>query len=192
MKPSILAIDFETTGLDPLTHEPIQVGAALVRPDWTVAHKFATLIRPVRLDVISLEAMGVHQIGLDVLGGAPEAAHVLAALVDWSRLAEGPVTITGWNVAFDLGFLEALERAHQLKVARRADGPVWDLMNVRKALKRKGLVANQRLGTVAAHFGIEFQAHDALADILATVAIGARALKGHPDLIPIWLTDCPF
>lgn len=98
MRGELIAIDLETTGLDPLEDAIIEVGAVRMR-DGTIIEEFSTLVdpgRPIPQNVTSLT--GIRS--TDVIG-APPIEQVVPAI----RAFAGNAPLVGHNVAFDTGFL---------------------------------------------------------------------------------------
>lgn len=93
-------IDFETTGLDPVTDEIIEVGALRVRNHKVVA-SYAQLVSPGRL--LPTEIIELTGIDDAMLAGQPVIADILPGFVDFL----GDDIIIGHNVTFDLQFLAA-------------------------------------------------------------------------------------
>ena len=85
-------------------------------------------------------------------------------------------TIVGYNCTFDIGFLREFFRLNNDKYYGSWFSS-YNMIDVHKlftALRGSGLypeleaLENMKLETVANHYGIEIQAHDALSDIYAT------------------------
>lgn len=91
-------IDFETTGLDPVTDEIIEVGALRVRNHNIVA-TYAQLISPGR--ILPTEIVKLTGIDDAMLVGQPVIADILPGFVDFL----GDDIMIGHNVTFDLQFL---------------------------------------------------------------------------------------
>jgi DNA helicase-2/ATP-dependent DNA helicase PcrA len=162
---SIVALDVETTGLDPARDEVVEVGA--VRLDAGVeTASFHALVRP----TVPLGVSGsVHGLSEERLAreGRP-AADVFADLAAFV----GPLPIAGHNARFDTAILEAHARragvalslpppSDTLGIARR----LWDL-------------PRYDLAACASHAGVPApEAHRALAD--ARVAAGLLVRLGE-------------
>src|ERR1041384_2757555 len=75
----LAAIDFETTGVQPGYHEPVEI--AIIPLDETLrpccyCRPFHSFIRPLRPDRADPAAMAIHRIPLDVLLAAPTPGDV--------------------------------------------------------------------------------------------------------------------
>lgn len=176
MQPRILLFDFETTGLQAGYHEPIQIAALLVTPELEEVASFETLIRPLRPENASPEALEIHKKPLEELLAAPHPADVLKRLRDFAEPA-GSAIACGFNVRFDLRFLAALEQEHGITIPREAD----PILCARVAyLDSKGLsiyTKGTKLTNLCGLYGIDTEgAHDALADVRMTLKL-LRAMK---------------
>jgi DNA polymerase-3 subunit epsilon len=101
-------IDTETTGLDPVKGEVIEIAIVTetVSPDGggTVIESWSTKIAPERIEDASPKALEVNGYTPEAWAGAPTFAEVAPEIT--RRLASGSV-IAGHNVGFDVGFIEA-------------------------------------------------------------------------------------
>lgn len=97
--PSLVAIDLETTGLDPQKDAIIEIAAvrfsgARVEAEWT------TLVNPGRpIPPLITQLTGITN---DMVRNAPVLQAVIQELVDFI----GDSTVVGHNVRFDIGFLQ--------------------------------------------------------------------------------------
>jgi DNA polymerase-3 subunit epsilon len=170
----LVAIDVETTGLEPGRDRIIEIAAVRFACDAAGAEvdRFAGLVNPGRPIPPGASAVnGIHD--HDVVG-APTAAEVLPAFLDWLGAPDG-VWLIAHHAGFDAGMLGAelgaLGIDHGLE-------PVIDTLPLSRA-KWPG-AANHRLGTLAAMLGLETQpTHRALDDARALralwLALGVRA-----------------
>ncbi|MCG8556216.1 MAG: 3'-5' exonuclease [Proteobacteria bacterium] len=173
----LVAIDFETTGLQPESDRVIEVGAACF-DHGTLSRLRQWLVNPGV--PVSEEARKVHQIGDDELTQAPPFGHVLAELVP---LLEGRVPVA-YNAAFDRKFLQAECRRAGFALAQpppalRSD-VVWidPLVWVRELERDQ---AGNRLTEVCERMGITLeQAHRAAGDAEAA----GRVLLGLANRMP--------
>ena len=103
-----LWIDTETTGLDPVKGEVIEIAIVTetVAPDGggTIIESWATKIAPERIEDASPKALEVNGYTPEAWAGAPTFAEVAPEIA--RRLASGSV-VCGHNVGFDVGFIEA-------------------------------------------------------------------------------------
>ena len=95
-------LDTETTGLDPLIHEIIEIAVITQRHDGKV-DRFVCRVRPAHIETAHPRALEINGYDPDLWQGAPvfsEIADELAARLKWG-------IIIGHNVEFDLSFLRA-------------------------------------------------------------------------------------
>jgi DNA polymerase-3 subunit epsilon/ATP-dependent DNA helicase DinG len=98
MRGELVAIDIETTGLDPYHDAIIEVGAVRFR-DGVIIDEYSTLVDPGRpIPAMSTNITGIRN--QDVIG-----APVIAAIVPALRDFIGHAPIIGHNVGFDAAFL---------------------------------------------------------------------------------------
>ena len=151
-----VAIDVETTGLDPNSDRIIEVGAVKFRGDETIG-QFQSLIDPGADVEISEFIEGYTGIKRQDLVDAPSFQDVANDIL-WFI---GSAPIVGHNVRFDLGFLGS----HGLPITSQVSD-VYDLARVFLPDAQ-----SYRLGAVAAELGVQFvegEAHRALYDARVT------------------------
>jgi DNA polymerase-3 subunit alpha (Gram-positive type) len=95
----VVAVDLETTGLSPRTHDIVEIGAVRIEGG-DVVDRFQTLVRPRRrgLSDVARRMTGIRP---EELEQAPDLEEAIAA---FNRFAAGAVLVAH-NAAFDLGFL---------------------------------------------------------------------------------------
>ena len=177
-----LVFDFETTGLKPGRHEPIQVAALLLDDNMTELGAFDALMRPLLPELASPEALAVNGRSLADLAAEPHPREVLGRFAEFVAAAREPVVMVGHNVGFDLEFLRHAEATHELAFPRR-EAAVDTCDMARIHLESRGAIANSKLATVASYYGIEFRAHDALGDVRATAGLLDRFKAEAPALV---------
>jgi len=178
----VLWIDTETTGIDPAKHGIIQI-AALMEIAGEVVEEFEAKFQPHAGAEINADALAVS-------GTTPEALWArgtsLDAYFEFSRWIGKHIDKfdkldkaypAGYNVRFDLDFVERWFRhsGNKYGTGSYQNWRYLDPLPILYQLDYAGRIAlpDYKLGTVAAHYGIELQAHDALSDVRA-----ARALHG--------------
>lgn len=163
----LLAIDLETTGLDPSRHEVLSVGMVPVHGlsiELGGAQELA--VRPTGLGGVGQSA-AVHGITDDLAAGArplPEVLpRVLAALEGRALLAH--------HARIETSFLAAACRAHGLSLP---DLVVVDTVQLQRRVLARGRsrahIREEELGLAVArrHLGLPtYRSHDALTDALA-------------------------
>ncbi len=152
MPRSYVALDLETTGLDPDRDAIIEVGA--VRFDLNgPSETFSTFVDPKR--PISYRIERLTNIGDKDVAGAPQFAEIGADLEAFI----GTDPVVGQNVGFDLGFLE--------RQRIEPPGPAYDTQELANLLLPD--LIQHSLPAIAEHLGIDFPVqHRALADADAT------------------------
>lgn len=162
--PSIatIALDTETTGLNPLTDRIVQIGAVKLRNGAVVEQDvFDDLVNPgVPIPALST---AIHGIADDAVAGAPHYAEAVKRLSTWA----GPALLVGYATGFDLAVMsEEHKRA----------GLAWEpprFLDVRDLVE---IVApdlpEASLDTAGEWLGVDIKGrHTALGDARATAEI---------------------
>ncbi|MBP3885167.1 MAG: 3'-5' exoribonuclease [Olsenella sp.] len=146
LRSGFIAIDFETTGLDPKGDRIVEVGAVRFE-NCEPVDRFSMLINPGRR--MPPSATEVNHITDRMLLGKPKEREAMGSIVEFlgdALLGETP--LVAHNAQFDMSFLaEALARNGINAIIRSADTLMWSRMLVR------GL-SNYKQGTVARRFRI--------------------------------------
>ena len=172
--------DTETTGLDPSATRPSSWPSS---SRWTGRSSARRTSDAPPLENADAKALEVTKKTLAELATYPlraqafrEFTETLAKYVDKYDKADKFVWI-GQNPEFDVRFVRALFKEHNDNYfGSWFDSRPADLISLAVAAKVKGLIRpeNFKLGTLAAEFGIEFNAHDALADVRVTRDVWMR------------------
>lgn len=176
MPTKVLYFDVETTGRNWFKHDIVQLGL-IIEVDGEVKEEKNFRCQPFSWDEIDQEAMDVTGLTLEDLKSypTPQSVHqellaVLGKYVDKYDKADKYYP-AGYNVDFDINFLGAFFRKNDdnfigswLNWKKLDPLPLLFMEDFAGRLK----LENYKLGTVAAHFGIELDAHDAFSDIRAT------------------------
>ena len=170
---SLLSLDLETTGLDPLKDRIVQAAVLMVDADGSEqATSWHGIVDPGV--PIPVEASAIHGITTERARreGMPpvEALRRMAHLID--DAADHGVPLVIYNAPFDWPFVLAEAQRHGVSIARP---DIVDPLVIDRAVDRfrRG---SRRLDAVATHYGHALgHAHDASADALAAAAI-ARAI----------------
>ncbi len=168
---SFVVFDLETTGLCtvPVPGEMdgiIEIGAYKV-VDGEIREKFSTFVnpeRPGRLDPRIEELTGISDADVK---GAPSYKDVLP---DFVKFCSGSVLVGHNAVGFDFKFIDFYCR----ELGYAVEGRVIDTLTLSQRLLR---LSNNKLNTVADHFGITFNHHRAEDDALATAKIFIELIK---------------
>ena len=199
MEQRLVFFDLETGGLDPKRHPIIQLAAVAIDHAGEVLEAFEAKLRfdPKKANAHSLRKNHYHPgVWAKEAGDPNETAKNFAAFL--RRHATTPMLsaegrsfhvaqLVAHNAAFDGPFLATwYDRLDLYLPARRLVLCTLQLALWHFALTQAKPPANHQLATLCAHFGIPFHAaaaHEALADVIATVQL-FRALSrvAHPLL----------
>jgi len=181
-----LWVDVETTGTDPKLHTVHQVAGQIVI-DGIIIDKFNLEFRPAEGAEINDKALEVsdltrEQILLRTISSEEayeQFNNILTSHVDkYSK--KDKYIFCAYNAKFDADFLSEWYKRNGNKYffGLILGGAYLDPLNLSLLYEiKKGemIFDNHKLGTVAKYFGIELDnAHDALADIVATRKVASR------------------
>lgn len=153
MLDSFVALDLETTGLEPQQDRVVEIGAVRVEHG-AITERYHQLINPGRQLPLRVRRLT----GLDdgLLQDKPTLGEILPGLVSFVN----GLPLVGHNLSFDLAFLPEL--SHR-------GGMVLDTLNLSRILLPR---SRHQLTTLAAELGLnEVDAHRALADAERTAAL---------------------
>ena len=172
LEQTFVALDLETTGLDPDREKIIQVGAVKFQGD-TVLDRFDTFVNPGRAIPDFIQRLtGIRP---DQVSRAPHFSSVSLRLEEF--LEDHP--IVGHNVTFDLRFLDS----HGLKLYN-SHYDTWDLASF--LLPR---TTEYSLGALARQFDLyHHRAHQAIDDAEATQQLFVTLLRRAEELDPSLFT----
>ncbi len=187
--PTYVALDLETTGLDPLHDSIIEIGAVRFN-DNRIEAEWSTLVNPrVPISHFITRLTGITN---NMVMNAPLISEVLSDVIAFA----GELPIVGHNIGFDLAFLN---RAGALKTNLCIDTYEMAAVLLPSASRYNLSALGQQLGI------IQPATHRALDDAKATHAVFLELLKRLADL-PIelvaeivrlsqglaWKADLPF
>ena len=156
---SYIAFDIETTGLDPMENEIIEIGALKVR-EGRVAERFMEFIRPV--SPVSPAITALTGITNEMVADANPRSQVVSDFLDFC----GDDVLIGHNVIFDYSFV---------KCSAVQDGLTFEKMGIdtlKIARKVHADLDSKSLGRLCSHYHIENKsAHRAYHDALATAKL---------------------
>lgn len=159
MLKSYIAFDVETTGLNPMENEIIEIGALKVR-DGKVAERFMEFIHPTA--PISAAITNLTGITNEMVAGARPRCEVVSDFLDF---CEDDILI-GHNVSFDYSFM---------KCSAAADGLPFEKLGIdtlKIAKKVHSDLDSKSLDSLCAYYNIENRAaHRAYHDALATAKL---------------------
>lgn len=164
-----VALDLETTGLDPEWDSIIEIGMVRVRRGEVVA-EYSTLVNPgMPIDDFIAELTGITN---DMLAAAPALPEVLPAARDFL----GDDIILGHNINFDINFIYDNCEYQGLKPV--SNGYIDTMRISRRVLPD---LKHHRLGDIVNALGVDHaQAHRAIGDCHATIDC-YKALLAHID-----------
>lgn len=172
----LLFIDLEMTGLNPLTHEIIEIGAVVVNGrTLEVEKEYEAKIQPKHIELATAEALQIN-------GYTPEKWRDARPLVDvlneLNTLASKGM-IAGWNVWVDAKFLEIAYLKEN--VPWDFDYHVLDVIPMAWEYAQKDPELKElRLSALCERIGVpRDNMHQALADIQTTVAVFKKLVEKH-------------
>jgi DNA polymerase III epsilon subunit-like protein len=173
----ITFIDTETTGLDLLTHEVIDVAALQVSWEgdkFTEISRFSTKIKPLAIESASVIALKINGYSKRKWREAQHAATFLPLLRAYIETSEA---VVGQNLVFDYRFINKMFDANDV------ERPKWPQYIDTKWLADQ-LVHDQKLKRSSLDFLCEHyqipvvgRAHTALTDVLRTFELFKTLLK---------------
>jgi DNA polymerase III epsilon subunit-like protein len=182
-----LWIDTETTGLNPVYHEIIEIAILVesVLPDGTgtIVSSWATKISPERIDRADAKALEVNGYTPEAWAGAPRFGEVAPQIAE--LLASGSL-VCGHNVGFDVAFISAsfalIGSGSKVRI------PYHKLDTVTLAYAAwngAGTGPGLSLDKLRKHLGIPMEgAHSALKDALDARTVYYEALKALRGAAP--------
>ena len=176
---TLVALDLETTGLNPLEDRIVQAAVVLVGADGTVSDQSWDGIVDPGVPIPG-GASNVHGITTERarLEGMPplEALRRIADLLNEAAYEDTPLVI--YNAPFDWPFVLAEAQRYGVSLAAP---DIVDPLVIDRAVDRYRR-GSRRLDAVAAHHGHELgHAHDARADAIAAVAIARAIGTRYPE-----------
>lgn len=156
---TIVSVDLETTGTNPLTDKITEIGAVKI-VDGKIAEEWSALINPgIPIPERIIEITGIDD---EMVADKPSISEIFG---DFLCFCNG-CTLLGQNIIeFDSKFLEKTANDLGYKFDKEYEDT---LILARKILPQ---LKNHKLNTIADEFGIEFRHHRALSDAYATAEI---------------------
>ena len=176
---TLVALDLETTGLDPVADRIVQAAVVLVADDGSVSDmSWDGIVDPgVQIPVGASNIHGITTERARHEGMPPvEALRHIARLV--GDAADEGIPLVIYNAPFDWPFVLAEAQRHGVSIGKPE---IVDPLVIDRAMDRYRR-GNRKLDTVAAHYGYDLgQAHDARADAIAAVAIARGVAARYPE-----------
>jgi DNA polymerase III epsilon subunit family exonuclease len=110
-KHNLAFIDIETTGLDVIDHEIIEIGCVLSTPDLKVIEEFELKVKPEHLEFADPTSMKINHYEESAWVDALSLKEAMKIL---SEKAKDSIMV-GQNIAFDSGFLEHAFAKYHIK-----------------------------------------------------------------------------
>jgi DNA polymerase III alpha subunit (gram-positive type) len=182
-------IDTETTGLDPVMNDIIELGA-IIEIDGVKVAEFQGNCQPVNFNKVSHHALKVNKTTIEELKTYDTPKQMLINFVKFLGKHHTPkdnskYVIHGQNTPFDVRFLKKF--FHKMGYDSYAFHKIFDyhtadLLELTALLRQKGIIpakSNLKLETMAKFFGVvQENAHTALDDIRVTYEI-YKCIKTH-------------
>ncbi len=159
------ALDFETTGLNPLIDRMVEVGIVRFTMD-EVLDTYQSLVNPQR-DIPGRVSM-IHGITADMVQQAPMVRDILDEVAGFI----GNSILIIQNSRFDLSIMDAAYRSHDLKTPSMMSFDTLTL--ARKAFPH---LPNYKLGTLCDSFNIPIRAHRALSDAYGCMDVFRNVIR---------------
>lgn len=157
-------IDIETTGLDPINHEIIEIGGVITTPDLEVIEEFEIKIKPEHIENADPISMKINHYKEEDWQDAVSFAEGMKLFGEKTKDA----IMVGQNVAFDSGFIE--NGFSRLKIKNPMHYHKLDTISIAWARFHKDIdFEHFSLREMCNHFGIENKnSHTGLGDARAT------------------------
>jgi len=159
--------DIETTGLNAVEDEVIEIGAIRVGSDWNIIDRYSVLIEPtVQIPEEITSLTGISQLDVD-----RDGVSIADGLAGFKGFV-GDLPIFFHHAQFDLDFIQRAAQATEVNF----NNPIFDSLGV--ARRTWPNLENHKLGTLAKHVGCQqASAHRALTDSTTTLAVLQAAVK---------------
>lgn len=166
-------IDIETTGLNLIKHEIIEIGCVLTNAELEVIEEFELKIKPENIEVADPVALKINHYNPDNW----QAAQSLAESMKILSLKVKDCIMVGQNVAFDSGFLEYAFA--QTGISNTMHYHKLDTISLAWAkLHSRPDIEHFSLRELCKHFEIKNdQAHTGLGDARATFALYKKLME---------------
>lgn len=153
-----VCLDLETTGLNPKQDRIIEIGMVKVR-EGKVTDTYSRLLNPKQeLDPRIEEITGIR---MEDLMDQPALKEVLPEILEFL----GEDILLGHRVLFDYSFLKRAFTNEKISFERKGIDTLWLARKLVQDCESKSLPK------LCQHYGIEYKAHRALSDAMATVEL---------------------
>jgi DNA polymerase III epsilon subunit family exonuclease len=177
----ILFLDIETTGFSRDWDEIIEVAAILVDEatgkDIDSFHEYIKPHRNITPKITELTRITNAQVA-----NCRSESAVLMDFSEWMTLSK-PDIVVGHNCkAFDLNFIQA--RCNKLGISWNVPTSIVDTLALARQMNKAGLISteNNKQPTLAAYYGIQYDAHSAIEDVKALIKIYNKMTNIEEDV----------
>ena len=174
----ILYLDIETTGFSREWDEIIEIAAILVDSNTGKdIDSFHEYIKPNRKITVKITEL-THITNAQVANCRSETS-VLMDFSEWVTLSN-PDVVIGHNCnSFDLSFIQA--RCNKLGITWKKPVNVIDTLALARQMNKEGIIhtENNKQPTLAAYFGIQYEAHSAIEDVKALIKIYKKMTESN-------------
>jgi len=172
-KHNFVFIDIETTGLNPLLQEIIEIGCVTTTPELEVIEEFELKIKPEQIENADRVALKINHYNPDDWKSADNLEKVMKI---FSKKVKNCIMV-GHNVSFDAGFLEFAFNKTNLKNTMHYHK--LDTVSIAWAKLHKEMDFERfSLHELCARFDIKNkQAHAALSDARATYELYKKLME---------------
>ncbi|MFZ2205266.1 MAG: 3'-5' exonuclease [Minisyncoccia bacterium] len=173
-KHNLAFIDIETTGLNLMQHEIIEIGCIVVSPTFEILEEFALKIKPIHIetaDPVSLKIVHYDEEKWEEAITLKEAIKILADKTEDS-------TMIGHNISFDAAFLD--KAFFETKTKKKFfHFHLLDTISIAYAkLHDREDIEKLSLHELCAYFDIKNEhEHSALSDIRATLELYKKLMS---------------
>lgn len=177
---SVVIFDLETTGLDPQQDRIIEIGAIKLTA-LTPVDEFSSLVAT---DVeLSDEIVRLTGISSAMLEGQPTVDEVLPRFL---QFIQGSILVAH-NAEFDLSMLK-------VAASRLSIDLEWPcLCTLKMARDLLPQLENKKLDTLAAHYGLSFEArHRSIGDVKVTLGVLNGLMNQEASHLTTWAALTPF
>ena len=166
-------IDIETTGLNLLQHEIIEIGCVITTPDLEPIEDFELKIKPKHIESADKIALKVNHYEEKDWESALEQKEAIKILAEKTK----DCIMVGHNVAFDAGFLE--HAFNEIKIGNTLHYHKLDTVSISWAkLHSDPDLEHFSLREMCVRFGIKNKrAHTALSDARATFKLYKKLMS---------------
>ena len=166
-------IDIETTGLNLLRHEIIEIGCVITTPDLELIEDFELKIKPKHIEDADPVALKVNHYDEENW----QSAHSLKKAMEIFSEKVKDCIMVGHNVAFDAGFLE--HAFNEIKIGNTLHYHKLDTVSISWAkLHSDPDLEHFSLREMCVRFGIKNErAHTALSDARATFELYKKLMS---------------